>query len=79
MIQDILNFLKEIGNYFVALWEFVVGLIQDTLYVLKLLTSLPLGIEKIEIFFAWLPPSVVVFLFGMLCVAIIFKILGREG
>ena len=79
MLQDVVNFLKQIGDYFVALWEFVVGLIEDTVYVIKLLGSLPLGLEKIEIFFAWLPPSIVVFHFGMLCVTIIFKILGREG
>lgn len=79
MLQDLLNFLKEIGNYFVAIWDFLTGLISDIVYVIKLLSSLPFGFQDASVFFGWLPSSIVVFLVGLMAVAIIYKILGREG
>ncbi len=79
MLRNILDFLQEIGNYFVAVWDFITGLISDIVYVIKLLSSLPFGFQDASVFFGWLPPSIVVFLVGLTAVAIIYKILGREG
>lgn len=79
MLKDILGFLQEIGNYFAAVWDFITGLISDTVYVIKLLASLPFGLQDASVFFGWLPSSIVVFLVGLMAVAVIYKILGREG
>lgn len=75
-MQAIIDFFKSFAEIISSLVDFVIGIVEDLLYVIQLLGSL---IVKIPNMFGWLPTaciSLVVTTFGII---LIYKILGREG
>lgn len=66
------SFFQTVGE----LTAFALGLIDDSVYVVKLLNKVLLRIHE---FFTWLPSSVVSLIVIMIAVVVIYKILGREG
>lgn len=76
MLKTIADFFLGIVDVITSLIDFVVGLIQDIAYVVKLTGSF---VIKIPLYFGWLPSSVVAIVVTIFAIVVIYKILGREG
>lgn len=75
-MNALLDFLKGIGNAIVAVIDFVMGLFEDLVYMIKLLGQVVLNIPT---YFSWLPPQVLVLIVLIISIVVVYKILGREG
>lgn len=76
MIDEIVQLLRQIGDFFVNLADFVVGLFRDLVYMAKLLRIVPRFINQfLDIF----PEAIVTILICFVSVALIYKLFGREG
>lgn len=76
MLGVIKSFFLGITNVITSLIDFVVGLVEDLVYMVKLLTTF---IAKLPQMFSWLPSSVVAILLTIFGVVVVYKIMGREG
>lgn len=76
MLSSIFNILKAIGDFFVGIATFIMDMVSDLAYVLKLLVAL--STKGFVQFFTWLPASVVAMLSVFFAVAIVFRVIGRE-
>lgn len=79
MLESIKNFFAQLLGYFESIFDFIIDFISDLIYVIRLLGSLPVGSASYLSFLDWLPASIVVFIVAITAVAIIYKVLGREG
>lgn len=59
-----------------SLVDFVIGIIQDLVYVVKLCNEF---ILKIPTLFVWLPTGVIALIVVIFGIVVIYKIMGREG
>ena len=75
-MNAILEFLKGIGNAIIAVIDFVMGLFEDLVYMIKLLGQVVLNIPS---YFAWLPGELLALIIVIISIVVIYKILGREG
>ena len=75
-MQALIDFFKGFAEIISSLVNFVIGIVQDLLYVISLLGSL---IVKIPQMLGWLPSSCLVLTGTMFGIVLIYKILGREG
>lgn len=76
MLESIKEFFLSFGNILKSLVDFVIGLIEDIVSVVKLVGTFVL---KIPDFFSWLPAQVIALIVAAFSVVVIYKILGREG
>lgn len=76
MLQTLVDFFKSIGNVIMSLVDFVIGIIQDLVYVVKLCNEF---ILKIPTLFVWLPTGVIALIVVIFGIVVIYKIMGREG
>lgn len=76
MLETIKDFFLSLGNVITSLVDFVVGLIEDLIYVVILCGSFVL---KIPSLFSWLPSEAVALIVTIFAIVVIYKILGREG
>lgn len=76
MLETIKNFFLSFANIITSLVDFVVGFIEDIVYVVKLCGSF---VAKIPLLFAWLPPQAIALIVIIFSVVVIYKVLGREG
>lgn len=76
MLGAIKDFLEGFVNLISSLVDFVITIIQDIVYVVKLCATF---VAKIPSLFGWLPVSVTSVLVMIFSVVVIYKILGREG
>lgn len=76
MLETLKNFFLGLADVITSLIDFVVGTIQDLVYVVKLCGSF---VAKIPAFFSWLPGEAVALIVTIFAVVVIYKILGREG
>lgn len=76
MLETIKDFFLSLGNIITSLVEFVVGMIEDLIYVVVLCGSFVL---KIPTLFSWLPAEAVAIIVSIFAIVVIYKILGREG
>lgn len=72
----ILDFFKGIGTAITSIFEFVIGLFQDLIYMIKLLGQV---VFNIPAYFSWLPAGVLSLIVVIIGIVVIYKILGREG
>lgn len=75
-MNALLDFLKGIGNAIVSVIDFVMGLFEDLVYMIKLLGQVVLNIPY---YFSWLPPQILALVVLIISIVVIYKILGREG
>lgn len=76
MLKDIFNVVKNIGNFFTSIVDFVIDFFSDLVYVIELLAETVVNIPQYLGFF----PSVIVSaVVSLVAIAVIFKVLGREG
>lgn len=74
-MKAILKAIKSIATGFTSLLDFLFGVIEDLVYVVKILGD---AILSIPTYLGWLPEvflTVVITIFG---IVVIYKILGRE-
>lgn len=71
----VINFVKGIGDGLMAIVDFVSGLIEDILYMVKLTAEFVANIPE---YLSFLPPSVIAMIVSIFAVVVIYKILGRE-
>lgn len=76
MLSAIKDVLFGFVDMVTSLVDFVIGLVKDIVYVVKLTASFVLKIPKL---FGWLPGSVVALIVTLFAVVVIYKVLGREG
>lgn len=74
-MSDVIKFLKDIGNLIATLVKFAIKMIEDLVYIIKLLGEV---VESIPDLIGFLPSA-----FGsmfMICIAIviIYKVVGRD-
>ena len=75
-MQTIIDFFKNFIDIVISIVDFVVGLFQDLIYMIKLLGEF---IVKIPQYIGWLPTSSIALIVAIFAIVIIYKILGREG
>lgn len=75
-MNALLDFLKGIGNAIVSVIDFVMGLFEDLVYMIKLLGQVVLNIPN---YFSWLPPQILALIVLIISIVVVYKILGREG
>lgn len=71
-----MEFFRGIGTAITSIFDFVIGLFQDLIYMIKLLGQVVLNIPA---YFSWLPAEVIVLIVTCIGIVVIYKILGREG
>lgn len=76
MLERLLDFFLNLTGVISSLIDFVVGFVQDIVYVVKLCGEFVL---KIPDLFSWLPPPVVALIITIFAVVVIYKVIGREG
>ncbi len=75
-MQSILDFLKGIGDAFLALIDFIVALVADLIYLVQLVGETMVALPD---YFSWLPSTVTTSILLIISIVIIYKVLGREG
>lgn len=76
VLETIKDFFLSLADVITSLVDFVIGMITDLVYVVKLCGSFVL---KIPTLFSWLPTPAVAIIVSIFAVVVIYKILGREG
>lgn len=76
MLETIKNIFMGFVNMVTSLVDFVVGIFQDIVYVVKLTGGF---VAKIPTLFSWLPAPVVALFVTLFAIVVIYKVLGREG
>lgn len=74
MLQAIKEVLTNIGNFFSSVWNFLVDLIEDLVYMVKLLGEI---VGQIPSLFSWLPTAVLSLLIALVGIVVVYKIIGR--
>lgn len=72
----IIDFITGIADGVQAAIDFLLSIVQDTLFVVQITGNF---VSKIPAFFDWLPAPVVAIIVSIFGVVVIYKILGREG
>lgn len=75
MISFIGNLLESIANFFTSVWNFIINLVEDIVYVVKLAGQV---IAEIPSFFTWLPPAVLALLVALISIVVIYKVVNRD-
>lgn len=76
MLETIKEILFDIGNFFVTIYDFVVGFVNDIVSVVKYTGQ---ALAQIPQLLEWINPTLVGMLLAAFAVVVIYKILGREG
>lgn len=72
----ITEWLNSVFDLFSSLYDFVIGIFEDIVYVIRLTAHF---VAKIPDYFDWLPPEALVLVVGIFAIVVIYKVLGREG
>lgn len=75
-MDAIISFLSTIGNVIVTAYQFLVDTINGIAYIVEILGYFLASIPE---YFAWLPSEFVTIVVMTFSVAVVYKILGREG
>ena len=75
-VEDILDFLKMLGDTLISFFDFVFSLVEDLVYVIQLTGE---TVVKIPSYFSWLPDEAVAIIVSIFAIVVIYKVLGREG
>lgn len=75
-MDAILNFFQGIGNAITAVFDFVIGFFQDTVYLIQLTGKV---LAQVPGYFSWMPVEVALLIGLIMTVVVLYKILGREG
>lgn len=76
MLETIKETLLNIGDFFVTIFDFVVGFVNDIIDVIKYCGE---AFAKIPDYFSWLPVEILGIILALFAIVVIYKVLGREG
>lgn len=74
-MQTIIEVLSKIGDFFTTVFEIVIKLFNDIVYIIKLLADL---VPQLPNYFSWLPAEVIALLVIAFAIVVIYKVLGRD-
>lgn len=75
-MDAIISFITGIADGVTAALNFLTGIVEDTVYVVKLTGEFVLEIPS---YFSWLPAEILALIVTTFGVVVIYKVLGREG
>ena len=75
-MQAIIEFLSGIGQAVITVFDFIVSLFSDLVYMITMLGHIAV---QLPAYFAWLPSELLSGLILIFTLVILYKILGREG
>lgn len=75
-MAGLFDFISGIGTAIGALFNFVVSLIQDIVYMVQLTGKF---VAQLPQFFTWLPSAVQVLIGITFSIVVVYKVIGREG
>ena len=75
-MEAIANFLAGIGEVLVVMYTYLNNTIQSTVYVVQLLGYFAVNVFK---YFSWLPGEFVAIVMLLFQIAVLYKVLGKEG
>lgn len=76
MLETIKDYFQIIVDGFNAVIDFVIGLVEDLIYIIRLTGAF---VAKLPDLFSWLPVEALTLVLSIFAVVVIYKILGREG
>ena len=74
MFEWISTVLENIANFFSTVWDFIISVFDEIVYIIQLLGNVLLNIPS---YFSWLPSSVLALMVVGIGVVVIYKIVGR--
>lgn len=74
-MQAIFDIFTQIGDFFTTLFDIVVKLVSDIIYIVELLANL---VPNLSVFLGWLPSTCIAILVSTFAVVVIYKVLGRD-
>lgn len=75
-MEAIINFFTAVGDFFGSIIDFLRDGIQSMISLFKLLGQASVKVPRI---FTVLPPGVTAVLVAAIAIAVLYKVLGREG
>lgn len=75
-MKALVEFIKGIAEGVTAAIDFLFGIIEDLVYMVKLLGQFILDIPA---YLSWLPAGVVAIFITIFGIVVIYKVIGREG
>ena len=75
MLETIKNTLIDIGNFFTTIFDFVISLFEDLVYIVQVTGKCIASIPQVLCF---LPPAVLTIFVAVFGIVVIYKIAGRE-
>lgn len=75
-MDAIIRFFEGIGTALKSVLDFVISLFKDMAFMVQLLSKF---LSSIPDYFGWLPAGVISTLVLIITIAVLYKILGREG
>lgn len=75
-MEAIVKFFQGIADAVTSLIDFLVGFVEDIVYIVKLTGQF---VAEIPNYFSWLPAEVLATLITIFAVVVIYKVTGREG
>lgn len=75
-MDSVIEWFNSFSGFLASIVEFAVGLVRDMISLVRLLGQ---AVAKVPDILAVLPPSVTALLLVALSVAVLYKVLGREG
>lgn len=76
MLKSIYRAIKGFINTVMMIVDFIITLIEDIIYVIKLTAE---ALAEIPSYFTWLPDFFVPALITLFGIVIVYKVIGREG
>lgn len=76
MLSIIKDFVVGIGDALMTGWDFLIGLIEDIVYVIDITGK---ALSHIPDIFSWLPLPLVGLIVVIIGVVVVYKVTGREG
>lgn len=75
-MDKILEFFVSIGEAIAAFFRFLISIVQDIVYLVKMLVAFVARIPEV---FHWLPAAVSALLITLIGIYVIIRIAGKEG
>ena len=75
-MAGLFDFIAGIGTAISALFNFVVSLIEDIVYMVALTGKF---VGQLPQFFTWLPSTVTTLIAVTFSIVVVYKVIGREG
>lgn len=75
-MQAIVSFFASLGDVIVSVFQFWIKYLKDLFYVVRLLANLATSLPAM---IGWLPSACISVTVLAFAIAVIYKIMGREG